>query len=887
MSQRQNIGDPVVCGYYRLYFEQFSGFENGVPDVIARRNVLCQVFTDISNFIDSPLNADGNISTEKVNIWVRAINKVKPSAGTSTIAGLASCFYNVPKSIQGGNNGLNLFGGILDGEVWKTIHTGIDSYKNVMQPLVTPNDPAHPDKSYFYYGCLAINFFNSNLSWNYDLNNNNLLGPKIDLYSVLLHEITHMLGFRTLLGVDKKSIFPAGYDYFSRYDTFLSANSNNNFVLSSPSGLPMYDALYNNSSFPTLLQPSGGCPTVAPVIPTNITDCSVSRLLFSLGSAATDIVPVFRPDCYQPESSLSHFEDDPSCFIHTPSTTNDGYFLMSNGINTGSTKRFMQAEERLALCRIGYQVKGVFGNTLNNNLYNYIPSSTCEGITVSGINDGFLAPTATLPTQLAYSYTIGDPPLVINDFLNNDIGASAAEGIQNVYQANSVIGITNFTPTSFSFTSTTVGVALIRYVPINAQGQRGNITYIYVRVLPNNNCITPTCNLVTNGGFEQVTAPLPISFHPLWKACNWFDAQGGSADLCNLQTIPAYLIPSVPMPLSGNNVVGIAADLYETSSRSYKFREVIGTDLKTPLQPNTDYTLTFSVYLSNFSNETTALQALFTSYFINGIYNYEEDIPEVVGQEILLTNPSQNTYGNGWQLVTFTFNTGNITGLKYLYLGRIRNAQLQFISPTTPSYSPRSSYYFIDEVVLNESNVAPASFTLPTTICRSSIIQNLSNFIGGNPLNGVFSGSGVSFNSLTGIYSFNPQALPLGISTISFTYTAPANCPTTISRNINIRNTIIQTPTFYPIAPLCEGSSFTLPYISPNEGIMGTWSPAPNFNATTTYTFTPNSQFCANSITMTVVVMPKTTPTFANIAPICSGTLFTLPTTSINGIRGT
>ncbi|MBI3134105.1 MAG: gliding motility-associated C-terminal domain-containing protein, partial [Bacteroidetes bacterium] len=68
----------------------------------------------------------------------------------------------------------------------------------------------------------------------------------------------------------------------------------------------------------------------------------------------------------------------------------------------------------------------------------------------------------------------------------------------------------------------------------------------------------------------------------------------------------------------------------------------------------------------------------------------------------------------------------------------------------------------------------------------------------------------------------------------------------------------------------------------------GTWSPAIDNTATTTYTFTPTAGQCATTTTLTITVNPNVTPTFAAVAPICSGdALAALPTTSINGITGT
>jgi gliding motility-associated-like protein len=94
-------------------------------------------------------------------------------------------------------------------------------------------------------------------------------------------------------------------------------------------------------------------------------------------------------------------------------------------------------------------------------------------------------------------------------------------------------------------------------------------------------------------------------------------------------------------------------------------------------------------------------------------------------------------------------------------------------------------------------------------------------------------------------------------------------------------------PTFTQVAPICPGDMLAdLPTIS-NNNITGTWSPAMNNTATTTYTFTPTTGICARTTTMTIAV-GTTTPDFTQVAPICpNAPLANLPTTSINGVPGT
>ncbi len=51
-----------------------------------------------------------------------------------------------------------------------------------------------------------------------------------------------------------------------------------------------------------------------------------------------------------------------------------------------------------------------------------------------------------------------------------------------------------------------------------------------------------------------------------------------------------------------------------------------------------------------------------------------------------------------------------------------------------------------------------------------------------------------------------------------------------------------------------------------NNGITGTWAPALNNTATTTYTFTPTAGQCATTTTLTITVNPNVTPTFTAVA---------------------
>ncbi|MBI2271818.1 MAG: PKD domain-containing protein [Bacteroidetes bacterium] len=145
--------------------------------------------------------------------------------------------------------------------------------------------------------------------------------------------------------------------------------------------------------------------------------------------------------------------------------------------------------------------------------------------------------------------------------------------------------------------------------------------------------------------------------------------------------------------------------------------------------------------------------------------------------------------------------------------------------------------------------------------------------------------SSTNIPAITGTWS--PAINNTATTTYTFTPTA-GQCATTQTLTITIDAPI--TPTFTAVPPQCTGSAIApLPTTSTN-GITGTWSPAINNTATTTYTFTPAAGQCATTTTMTITITSSITPTFAAVAPICSGAaLAALPTSSTNvpAITGT
>jgi RHS repeat-associated protein len=149
---------------------------------------------------------------------------------------------------------------------------------------------------------------------------------------------------------------------------------------------------------------------------------------------------------------------------------------------------------------------------------------------------------------------------------------------------------------------------------------------------------------------------------------------------------------------------------------------------------------------------------------------------------------------------------------------------------------------------------------------------------------GTLNSSPISINAINGVALFN--TIYHTNSGTGFVLSAYATgLAATTSSLFDVKSLLI--PTFNAIAPVCSGTILSSLPVTSLEGITGTWSPALNNTATTTYTFTPNIGQNADNITLLIIVNPIITPTFNSFAPCPYGSNLSLPTISNNGITGT
>lgn len=194
---------------------------------------------------------------------------------------------------------------------------------------------------------------------------------------------------------------------------------------------------------------------------------------------------------------------------------------------------------------------------------------------------------------------------------------------------------------------------------------------------------------------------------------------------------------------------------------------------------------------------------------------------------------------------------------------------LNNLATTTYTFEPNDGQCAVSvtATIIVTPTVVP-TFSSVSPICQGGPLAALPT----TSQNGVFgTWSPALNNSTTTTYTFTPSA---------------GQCATTQTMEIIVNPNV--TPTFTAVSPICNGENLAILPITSNNGITGTWSPALNNTTSTTYTFLPNTNQCANNATLTITVDPIVTPTFATINPICESDIIApLPLTSQNGITGT
>ena len=256
------------------------------------------------------------------------------------------------------------------------------------------------------------------------------------------------------------------------------------------------------------------------------------------------------------------------------------------------------------------------------------------------------------------------------------------------------------------------------------------------------------------------------------------------------------------------------------------------------------------------------------NYIFNAYYQDGVTVVDVTRPELMVemghydTSPSFSGagYEGCWGIYPY-FPSGTIIASDQqagLYVFSYNNARASFLEGTVTN-------------VVTGNPIANATINIPGlgSVTTDVLGNYAAGYASAGNYNATISATGYT-NSVQAITLVAGQTTPLSVTL----------CPTT-------GQTV---PSFSFNTSYCSGANIAaLPTISDN-GITGTWSPAINNTATTTYTFTPSIGQCATTTTKTITINANVTPSFASVGPYCSvDAIPALPTSSTNSpaITGT
>jgi hypothetical protein len=416
----------ITCGSFKVYYEDMNmatadGYDDPTLGAV-RRATLCAVL----NYIESTFSMNVNAQTDFIEIYVqRSLTASNPAPpGTSFLANAGPYYPSTFGSTQA------IFDGYFHNHVI-----------NATDPAPSQYD-AHIETNFHGYFDPATSAFFPINYWNDYLNTSATC--RFDLYSVLLHEVTHAMGFLSCVVENPAGTHPAvcgnSGNSFSQFDDLFLYHGN-------PCTMSYTKVVQSNVINPSLTTNN---PLRTNSIWLENTAVPVNQPIYS------GVLDPFYP--LRTGSLMSHLNSDILAFTGQ-SQFAPGYqpnYVMGPSIGLGQRKRTWTIPEHRILLDLGYTLTPAFaasnslvlpGGTMNNSsllITNTPPYRTNCATPVLAYNTPF-----NFMELMAVDFPLTNnntPTLLNNSSVTINIGSLASindleTGTQLFIAPNSLFGI--------------------------------------------------------------------------------------------------------------------------------------------------------------------------------------------------------------------------------------------------------------------------------------------------------------------------------------------------------------------------------------------------------------------------------------------------------------
>jgi hypothetical protein len=502
----------VTCGKFRLYYEDFLQGAAGFNDAsvgAARRTTLCAVL----DYVEDTLALNVNPPNDYIDLYIdHSWSALNPAPTNVRYLATGGTYY-------ASNSGYGNTPGYYDGNVMLHATTGTDPEPGVYDGVILVNfDKFYVSNPPFPLAAYPICYWD---------NYQNTAGSCcFDLYSVLMHEVTHALGFLSGVAEDSNlnAVSAVPGNGFTRFDDkFLY-----HYPTNACAGTPQKVVTGPQSS-----------PSVNPAVSGQTNELRSNRIWLRNGPVSENhpiysgtINPNFSPLAVG--SLLSHLAGAPLSFT-AMSQYAPGFqpnYVMGPYISTAQRKREWTLAELRLLLTLGYGLNPAFGaataldmatlpqtnaSLLANNSpayrtncgqqqlthggpYNFMETLPADFTITNNNTPGSVTPQLTINVAaLGVADAQGDPVTVMPDTLFGIRGVSGNANDHAALALNTARDQIRYSPEPGFHGRAQFGFYLFD------GHERGALRLVTVDVTPGGYVVPPGGQLVVNPGFEDGT----------------------------------------------------------------------------------------------------------------------------------------------------------------------------------------------------------------------------------------------------------------------------------------------------------------------------------------------------------------------------------------------